>query len=992
LPFGVGELQRFRVLGPIEVRAGNEPVALTGARQLKLLAFLVLNANRAVSADALIDAVWGPEREGAVKRLQMAIARLRKTLTALEANEESVLRTVSGGYVLSVGPGELDAEVFADRVRDGRRGLADGNPARASELLTEALGMWRGPALAEVAFEDFAQSEIRRLEELRLVALETRIDADLQLGRQAELIGELEALLSDQPTREHLAGQLMTALYRSGRQADALEVYQRTRAHLASELGLEPGPAIRALQDQILSHDSNLSEPDGSNRAIATEEMGDQSGRARQRLHGSNVPTPTTPLVGRTEELSRATELLAAPEVRLLTLWGPGGSGKTRLALEVAAAALTRYRDGVWLVPLAPIQDRALMVSELARVLGVAPVPREPLERTLVTALSERELLLVLDNFEHLLDASAVVAEILANASRVDVLSTSREPLRIRGEQRMRVPPLSPSDAAELFLARARAIRPELSIDQEDRAAIDRICERLDRLPLALELAAALVGVFAPRRLETRLVDGLTLPEGPRDLPERQRTLRATIGWSYRLLDLGERSLLAALSPFVGGVRLDSAESIWGDRAPDGLVSLAEKSLLGRREDHDGEPRFWMLETIREFALERVSREGRSAEAADRHAAHFLALTDEAERHLLGPEQCRWLDRLEDDQANLRSALGHLTEHAPDTAVRMAANLEWFWIIRGYLVEGRDWLDAALAAAAADCPQRVRALAAAGQVAVQLGDAAGAKPLLLEAHSLADGRLPRLAVLAQTHLGWAEEALGNLDTSTVWHERAVAAAREATDDWAVEIALTNYGVSLARTGNLDAAGPMFREALHVARQSGEPRGIALAASNMAEMAVNLGELDEADALSDEALAHAQEIGFRSIIPGALHTRLEILIQRGDLENATTQLQVAIGALLVPDMPEAAASLLAVAGIVAAMRGHALRAATLWGAADEVRARISTAESLTTVALRSSCEPAARAAVDDVTRWEAARAAGRAMSLPDVLALAAGDSH
>jgi DNA-binding SARP family transcriptional activator len=443
-------VSRFRVLGPVEAWTEQTRLALAGPQQVKLLAFLLLNANRAVSSDAVIDAVWGTEREGAAKRLQMAVLRLRKTLEPLAGQDGSRLRTVRGGYLLSVEPGEIDAERFADGVHDGRRALEVGDPARAREVLTEALAMWRGPPMAEVIFEDFAQADVRRLEELRLVALESRVDADLALGRDVEVIAELEGLLAQHPTRERLASQLMLALYRSGRQSDALDVYQRTRAHLANELGLEPAPPLKALQSQILEQDPALDTTE--HRKVATEAATEHDGRAEIRpalrsFGRSNLPTPATSLVGRSEEISRALELLAGREVRLLTLWGPAGAGKTRLALEVAAATVASYRDGVWVVPLAPIPDRALLVAEVSRVLGVAPVSGEPPEWALVNALAGRELLLVLDNFEHLLDAASVVADLLMAAPRVDVLATSREPLRIRGEQRMEVPPLPRRDA-----------------------------------------------------------------------------------------------------------------------------------------------------------------------------------------------------------------------------------------------------------------------------------------------------------------------------------------------------------------------------------------------------------------------------------------------------------------------------------------------------------------------------------------------------------------
>ena len=664
-------MSAFRVLGPVEAWADQRLLVLGGPRQVALLAFLLLNANRAVSADAVIDAVWGAEREGAGKRLQMGVSRLRKALAPLDGQDGPRLRTVAGGYLLSVAPGELDAEVFAERVREGRRALEHGDAAGASAVLSEALASWRGGPLAEVAFEEFAQAEIRRLEELRLVALETRIDADLQLGRHAELIAELEWLLAREPTRERLAGQLMTALYRSGRPSDALEVYQRVRASLTERLGLEPGPALKALQSQTLLQDAAL------------------GGQATVSVGRSDLPIPANPLVGRTDEMSRALELLTGREVRLLTLWGPGGSGKTRLALEVAAAMVGRFRDGVWIVPLAPIPDRAVMVAEVSRVLEVAPVAGESPEQALVRALSARELLLVLDNFEHLLDAGGVLADLLAGAPRLGVLATSREPLRIRGEQRMEVPPLLPQDAAELFLARARAARPDLAVDAEDRTAIGRICERLDGLPLALELAAARVAVFGPRQLETRLAQRLALPEGARDLPERQRTLRATISWSYQLLDAAERTLLAQLSPFIGGVRLDTAESIWGPETVERLISLSEKSVLRRREDPDGELRLWMLEMVRAFALERANDDGVASEAAGLHAEQCLVLADEAAPHLQGPEQRQWLDRLESENANLRAALDHLSARDPAKALHMAGALMWFWELRGYPIEAR---------------------------------------------------------------------------------------------------------------------------------------------------------------------------------------------------------------------------------------------------------------------------------------------------------------
>jgi len=539
---GLGGLPRYRVLGPVEAWAAGRQLELGGRRQVALLAFLLLNANRAVPADALIDAVWGPEPDGASKRLQMGVSRLRRALEPLNGQHGSRLRTVSGGYLLSVAPGELDADVFADRVREGRAALRDDDPARASVLLADALRLWRGPPLAEVAFEDFAESEIRRLQELRLVTLETRIDADLQLGRDADLVPELEALLAQQPTRERLAGQLMTALYRSGRQADALEVYRQTSELLRNELGLQPSPRLRELERSILNQD-------------ATVEPQPRAAPAPP----SNLPVPATAFVGRRHELAELATLLKSGGTRLLTLTGAGGSGKTRLALRLAEICAMECRDGTWFSEFADITDPELIAPTICQAIGLAEQAGPTAVRCLEEWLGERQVLLVLDNLEQLAEGSAVLAKMLGACPGLTLLVTSREPLRLAGEQQYEVPVLAPADAVELFTTRAQAVKPDLQVDPD---AATRICERLDCLPLAIELAAARTKALAPSEILARLDRSLPLlTGGPRDAPRRQQTLEATIDWSYKLLSAEEQRLFARLGVFAGGCR-------WPPRKP----------------------------------------------------------------------------------------------------------------------------------------------------------------------------------------------------------------------------------------------------------------------------------------------------------------------------------------------------------------------------------------------------------------------------------------
>lgn len=531
---GDGPGVEFRLLGPLELVRDGRAVAIGGARQRGLLALLLLRANELVTRERLIDGLWGDEPpETAPNSLQVAVHALRKLLGA------DYIVTHGQGYVLRVEPGAVDLERFERLVERARAE----SPAAAAGTLREALSLWRGPALADLPEAPFARPERERLDELRQAALEQRLEADLTLGRHDELVAELESLVDEQPYRERLQRLLMLALYRAGRQAEALEAYQRARRAFVDELGIEPTPALQELERAILRQDSALAAPP----ALRT-----------------NVPAPLTPLVGRQLELAAATALLRGRDVRLLTLTGPGGIGKTRLAVETALELGADFRDGVCFVDLSPLREPDLVGAQILRALELSEQPGRPAVATLKDALRDRQLLLVLDNFEQVAQSGPLVTELLAGAPEAKSLVTSRAVLHVTGEHEYPLPPLAlpdpvqrgaealaRNDAVELFTARARAVAPGFRLTAENARVVAAICVAVDGLPLAIELAAARTRVLSPEEMLERLTERLELlVSGPRDAPERQQTLRATLDWSFELLDAEEQRLYARLAVF----------------------------------------------------------------------------------------------------------------------------------------------------------------------------------------------------------------------------------------------------------------------------------------------------------------------------------------------------------------------------------------------------------------------------------------------------------
>ena len=772
----------FSILGPLEVRADGQVLTLGGAKPRALLAVLLLHANEAVSFERLAVALWGEDAPaGAVKTVQVHAARLRRAL-----GQPDVLSTTPAGYRLLVQPDELDAKRFERLVGGGRDALAAGEAERAAALLREAIGLWRGPPLAEFGALPFAAAEIARLEEQRLAAVELRVQADLEAGRQAELVPELQQLTQEHPWRERLHAQLLLALYRSGRQADALAAYQRARETLVEELGIEPGPELAELQQAILGHDASL---------------GPLPPRREARRDGA-LPAPPNRTIGRDDDVTAVTARLRSSTVRLLTLTGPGGVGKTRLAIEVGHAVDGDFGDGAWFVPLAALRRAGDVPMSIVRALGVVLLEGESPEEAVKRFLGTRRVLLILDNCEHLLGAAPFIGELLERCPAVSVLATSREPLMLRAEERHAVPPLalageatrSGDDASALFAERARAQDAEFELAGPNGPAVAEICRRVDGLPLAIELAAAGCALLSPVEIAQRLDGALgALGAAPRDAPARQQTLRATIDWSYELLDDDERAGFARFAVFAGGATVDAAEAIT-ETGLGTLDRLVAKSLLVRRRQPDATTRLTMLETIRAYAGERFAA-ARDAEAVrERHHGYYLALAERhgTDRALWGRDREQHLASLDADLENVHAALAWAVGRADGRrALALCAALSVYWIMRNRYADAVRWIDAALdvAGPTADPAPRVRALCARCRALFPLGRGEEESSVLRQAEQLArevdDPVLLSEVLQVRSAHELGEERLADADELA---EEALRWARVAGDDWLLAMA------------------------------------------------------------------------------------------------------------------------------------------------------------------------------------------------------------
>jgi predicted ATPase/DNA-binding SARP family transcriptional activator len=870
---------QVRLFGELEAVAGGVPVPVRGARQRALLALLALQRGQPVSADRLIDALWGDGQvANPANALQAQIGQLRRTFGT------TAIVTSEAGYALDVQPDQVDVVRFEQLVANGRRLAEQGEMALASATLAEALGLRRGEPLAEFAYAGFADAERAHLDELTLVAVEARAGADLMLGRHGDLAGELEALCRQHPLRERLWELHILALYRAGRQAEALRAYTEVRDRLVDELGIDPGPALRELQTRILAQDPSLAP--ASPAPVPAAAPPRSAGNLRARL---------SRFVGRDAELAQLGEAVRAS--RLVTLTGPGGAGKTRLAVEAAAVLGEEHRDGAWLVELAAVVEPDGVAPAAAAALGAGDAavpgaqPAGSITHLIVRYLAGRSLVVVLDNCEHVIGEAAALADTLAGAlPGLRLIATSREPLGVPGEVLVPVGGLAPLAAVELFVDRARAVRPGFLPDGPAGDVIEDICRRLDGLPLAIELAAARLRALPLATLAERLDDRFRLlSHGARTALPRQQTLRAVVDWSYDLLFEDERRLFARLATFTGGCGLTAAEAVCADdQVPaaeilDVLSRLIDKSLVTASEG-DGEARFSQLQTLWQYGKDRLTESGEADAMRARHGAYYRQLAEQAHQGLRGAAGPMWRDRLVTESGNLRAALDwYIATGDADAALSLASGMAWLWFITGDFLEGARWLGAALGA---EGPRRPE-VEANGRlwhgycVGMSTDPAAGvieceqAVAVLRTVHDRV--RLAEALVVCATVLGFAH----NFDRSLDALSEARDLLEPADQGWLVAAHDLIVAWNLLSLGRLEDAEPVARSSLERFDAQGEVLVVVSPLNALASIAEARGDLEAASAAYEALVARCRATGQPLQVPFSLVALAALRARQGD---------------------------------------------------------------------------------------------------------------
>jgi predicted ATPase/class 3 adenylate cyclase len=728
-------------------------------------------------------------------------------------------------------------------------------------------------------------------------------------------------------------------------------------------------------------------------------------------IRRNNLPAQPTPLVGRERELEEVLALLRRSYVRLLTFTGPGGTGKTRLGLQAAAELTDEFEDGVFFVALSAVADPTLVAPAITRTLGLTESGSQTAEELLEDYLHDRQVLLVLDNFEQVLESASLLDALLSAAPGLKVLATSRTALRLYGEHEFSVPPLSLPDtgslppvehltryeAVRLFLDRARAIRPDFSLTEENAPAVIEICSRLDGLPLAVELAAARIKLLSPQAMLSRLDNRLKLlTGGARNLPERQRTLRNAIAWSYEMLDEGEETLFARLAVFSGGSTLEGIEAVCdprGDLAVDaleGVSSLLDKSLLRQEEGQGAEPRFVMLETIREFALEKFEESDDSESIKHAHAEYFLAMAEQAEPKLWGQEDAAWLDLLEREHDNMRAALSRALEfESAEPALRLAGALRWFWNMGGYYGEGRSWLEEALAKEGWDSAwARAKVLEGVGWLANQQGDLDRAEATAEEGLKLsAEAGLGEVvAADFQNVLAYAATHRGEYERATKLLEKGLALHRAAKDTRGVAWSLGNLANVSSDRGNYERAKELYEEGLALSRDLGGAELLGAYLISLGDEYLLEGNLGRATELNEEAVELYRKRGRRGLLQIALDNLGWAALIRGDHQKAEALHEESL--VLCRELGDKLIGLESIEGFACAAGagGAAERAARLLGAAEALREAAGYQQATRARSLREPYLAAARSRIDE-TAWTTAWEEGRSMTFEKAVAYA-----
>jgi predicted ATPase/DNA-binding SARP family transcriptional activator len=870
---------QVRLFGELEALADGVPVPVRGGKQRALLALLALQRGRPVSADRLIDLLWGDgQAANPANALQAQIGQLRRTFGA------AAILTSEAGYALAAGPDDVDVVRFGQLVSEGRRLAGDGEAARASAALSEALGLRRGEPLAEFADAGFADAERAHLDELTLIAVEARAGADLMLGRHGELAGDLEPWCRRHPLRERLWELHILALYRAGRQAEALTAYTEVRDRLVCELGIDPGPALRELQASILAQDPSLAP--ASPAPVPAAAPPTPAGNLRVRLSS---------FVGRDAELAQLRE--AVRSSRLVTLTGPGGAGKTRLAVEVASVLAQDHRDGAWLVELAGVAGPGGVAAAAAAALGAGAAalpgarPAGSATDLIVRHLAGRSLVVVLDNCEHVIGEAAALADTLTGTvPGLRLIATSREPLGVPGETLVPVGGLAPLAAAELFVDRARAVRPGFGPDGPAGDVIEDICRRLDALPLAVELAAARLRALPLATLAERLSDRFRLlSHGARTALPRQQTLRAVVDWSYDLLFEDERRLFSRLAAFTGGCGLAAAEAVCADdqvtagEILDVLSRLVDKSLVIAPDD-EGEARFSQLQTLWQYGRDRLAESGEADTMRARHGQYYRQLAEQAHQGLRGPAGPAWRDRLAAESGNLRAALDwYIANGDADAALSLASGMAWLWFITGDFLEGARWLGAALGA---EGPRRPHVEATARLwhgycVGMSTDPAAGAIECD-EAVAVLRGnddriRLAEALVVSATVLTFAN----HFDRSRDALGEARDLLEPAGHGWLLAVHDLIVAWNLVTQGRLEDAEPVARSSLERFNAAGEVLVVVSPLNALASIAEARGDLEAASAAYEALVQRCRATGQPLQVPFSLVALASLRARQGD---------------------------------------------------------------------------------------------------------------